>query len=40
VARVRDHFFTKLIVAAHARLADPIDLIDRQRRAYCGGCAS
>jgi DNA-binding PadR family transcriptional regulator len=33
-ARVRDEFFTKLVLAARARLADPVVLIDRQRRAY------
>lgn len=33
-ARVRDRFFVKLVLAARAGLADPITLIDRQRRAY------
>jgi DNA-binding PadR family transcriptional regulator len=32
--RLRDQFFTKLVVAARARLADPLVLIDRQRRVY------
>lgn len=32
--RVRDEFFTKVVVADRARLADPLSLIDRQRRAY------
>lgn len=32
--RVRDQFFSKLVVASQTRLADPIVLIDRQRRAY------
>jgi DNA-binding PadR family transcriptional regulator len=33
-ARVRDTFFSKLLVAWRTRLADPVVLIDRQRRAY------
>jgi DNA-binding PadR family transcriptional regulator len=33
-ARVRDRFFVKLVLAARFGLADPISLIDRQRRAY------
>lgn len=33
-ARVRDRFFVKLVLAARFQLADPITLIDRQRRAY------
>jgi DNA-binding PadR family transcriptional regulator len=33
-ARVRDRFFVKLVLAVRFRLADPIALIDRQRRAY------
>jgi DNA-binding PadR family transcriptional regulator len=32
--RLRDQFFSKLVVASQARLADPLLLIDRQRRAY------
>ena len=32
--RLRDQFFTKLVVASQARLGDPLVLIDRQRRAY------
>ncbi len=32
--RVKDEFFTKLVLAARAKLADPLDLIDRQRRDY------
>lgn len=32
--RVKDEFFTKLVLAARARVADPLVLIDRQRRAY------
>lgn len=32
--RLRDQFFSKLVMAAQARLADPLVLIDRQRRAY------
>ena len=32
--RVRDTFFSKLLVAWKTRLADPVVLIDRQRRAY------
>ena len=32
--RVRDTFFSKLLVAWKTRLADPLVLIDRQRRAY------
>jgi DNA-binding PadR family transcriptional regulator len=31
--RIRDSFFLKLIAAESSRLADPIELIDRQRRA-------
>jgi DNA-binding PadR family transcriptional regulator len=34
VPQVRDPFFSKLVLAAHTRLADPLVLIDRQRRAY------
>ncbi|HEX6685773.1 MAG TPA: helix-turn-helix transcriptional regulator [Candidatus Limnocylindrales bacterium] len=34
VARVRDRFFVKLVLAARAKVADPVALIDRQRRAY------
>jgi DNA-binding PadR family transcriptional regulator len=33
-AQLRDAFFSKLVLAAQTRLADPIVLIDRQRRAY------
>ena len=32
--RVRDTFFSKLMLAWKVRLADPVTLIDRQRRAY------
>jgi DNA-binding PadR family transcriptional regulator len=32
--RVKDEFFTKLVLAARAKMADPIVLIDRQRRAH------
>lgn len=32
--RVRDEFFTKVVVADRARLSDPLTLIDRQRREY------
>jgi DNA-binding PadR family transcriptional regulator len=32
--RVRDTFFSKLALALRTRMADPIVLIDRQRRAY------
>jgi len=32
--RVRDTFFSKLVLAWKVRLADPVTLIDRQRRAY------
>jgi DNA-binding PadR family transcriptional regulator len=32
--RVRDTFFSKLVLAWKTRLADPVVLIDRQRRAY------
>lgn len=32
--RVRDTFFSKLLLAWKTRLADPVVLIDRQRRAY------
>jgi hypothetical protein len=32
--RVRDTFFSKLLLAWRTRLADPVVLIDRQRRAY------
>jgi DNA-binding PadR family transcriptional regulator len=32
--RVRDAFFSKLVLAWKTRLADPVVLIDRQRRAY------
>jgi DNA-binding PadR family transcriptional regulator len=32
--RVKDEFFTKLVLAARAKVADPLVLIDRQRRAY------
>jgi len=34
VPQVRDPFFSKLVLAAETRLADPLVLIDRQRRAY------
>jgi DNA-binding PadR family transcriptional regulator len=34
VPQVRDAFFSKLVLAAETRLADPLVLIDRQRRAY------
>ena len=34
VPQVRDAFFSKLVLAAQTRLADPLVLIDRQRRAY------
>jgi hypothetical protein len=33
-ARVREGFLSKLVLAWKARLADPVMLIDRQRRAY------
>lgn len=32
--RLRDRFFGKLVVTSQAGLADPLVLIDRQRRAY------
>ena len=32
--RVKDEFFTKLVLAARAKLADPLVLIDHQRRAH------
>ena len=32
--RIRDEFFTKIVLAERANLADPLTLIDRQRRAY------
>jgi len=32
--RLRDQFFSKLVVASQSRLVDPLVLIDRQRRAY------
>lgn len=32
--RVKDEFFTKLVLASRAKVADPLVLIDRQRRAY------
>lgn len=32
--RVKDEFFTKLVLAARAKVADPLVLIDRQRRAH------
>ena len=32
--RIRDEFFTKLVLAAEAGLTDPLVLIDRQRRSY------
>ena len=32
--RVRDTFFSKLLVAWKTRLADPVVLIDQQRRSY------
>ena len=31
--RVKEEFFTKLVLAARANVADPLVLIDRQRRA-------
>ena len=34
VPRIRDEFFTKIVLADRAKLADPLTLIDRQRRAY------
>jgi hypothetical protein len=34
VPQLRDAFFSKLVLAAQTRLADPLVLIDRQRRAY------
>jgi DNA-binding PadR family transcriptional regulator len=34
VVRVRDTFFSKLLVAWKTRLTDPVVLIDQQRRAY------
>ena len=33
-ARVREGFLSKLVLAWKTRLADPVTLIDRQRRAY------
>jgi hypothetical protein len=33
-ARVREGFLSKLVLAWKTRLADPVMLIDRQRRAY------
>lgn len=32
--RIRDEFFTKLVLAGRSALADPVAMIDRQRRAY------
>ena len=32
--RVKDEFFTKLVLAARAGVVDPVVLIDRQRRAH------
>jgi DNA-binding PadR family transcriptional regulator len=32
--RLRDQFFSKLVLASRTGLADPLVLIDRQRRAY------
>jgi DNA-binding PadR family transcriptional regulator len=32
--RVKDEFFTKVVLAARAKVADPLVLIDRQRRAH------
>jgi DNA-binding PadR family transcriptional regulator len=32
--RVKEEFFTKVVLAARARVADPLVLIDRQRRAH------
>ena len=32
--RVKEEFFTKLVLAARAKVADPLVLIDRQRRAH------
>jgi DNA-binding PadR family transcriptional regulator len=34
MARLREGFVTKLVLAWRTRLADPVVLIDRQRRAY------
>jgi DNA-binding PadR family transcriptional regulator len=34
VPALRDGFFSKLVLAAQTRLADPLVLIDQQRRAY------
>ena len=34
VPRIRDEFFTKIVLADRAKLADPLTLVDRQRRAY------
>jgi len=34
--RVKDEFFTKLVLAARAKLADPVALIDLQRKAHRG----
>jgi DNA-binding PadR family transcriptional regulator len=33
-SRVKDEFFMKLVLAGHAGIADPQQLIDRQRREY------
>src|SRR4051794_32456147 len=33
-ARLKDDFFIKLVLARAARIADPLELIDRQRSAY------
>ena len=33
-ARLRDDFFVKLVLARAAGIADPLELIDRQRAAY------
>ncbi len=32
--RVKDQFFTKLVLASRSRLADPVSLIDTQRNAF------
>src|SRR3954466_14050754 len=32
--RLKDDFFIKLVLARSARIADPLELIDRQRAAY------
>lgn len=32
--RVKEEFFTKVVLASRARVADPLVLIDRQRRAH------